>query len=96
MRGILPFVLVFLFICHGNVLSAADMDWQESFDRICAITADSDNLTIEQLSDLITESDDVLLKIKASDDPKKKLYLIRLKKCRNFFIFMRDVKRDTK
>jgi hypothetical protein len=71
------------------------MDWQESFDRICAITADSEKLTIDQLNDLITESEELLLWIEANDIPKKKVYLIRLKKCRNFLAFMRDVKRDS-
>ena len=96
MRGILLFALVFLLMFHSNNLSAADMNWQESFDRICAITADSENLTIDQLNNLITESDELLIKIEAGEIPKKKLYLIRLKKCRNFLAFMRDVKQDTK
>ena len=96
MKGILAFTLVLLLFFYGNILSAADMDWQESFDRICAITADSEKLTIDQLSDLITESEELLLRIESSDILKKKMYLIRLKKCRNFLVFMRDVKQDSK
>ena len=96
MKGILAFTLVFLLFSYGNVSYAGDMDWQESFDRICAITADSEKLTIDQLSDLITESEELLARIETSDIPKKKVYLIRLKKCRNFLAFMRDVKRDSK
>ena len=86
------FTLVFLLMLHGNVFATVEMDWREGFDRVCAITADSENLTIDQLNELITESDDLLVRIKASEDPKKKLYLIRLKKCRNFLAFMRDFK----
>ena len=96
MKGILAFTLVFLLFSYGNASYAADMDWQESFDRICAITADSEKLTIDQLSDLITESEELLAWIKSSDIPKKKVYLIRLKKCRNFLAFMRDVKQVSK
>ncbi len=92
MRIILPFTLAFLLLLHANVCAVAGMDWREGFDRVCTITAESENLTIDQLNELITESDELLIQIKASEDPKKKLYLIRLKKCRNFLIFMRDFK----
>ena len=94
MRTILffTFTLVFLLMLQGNVSATAGMDWREGFDRVCAITAESENLTIDQLNELITESDELLVRIKASEDPKKKLYLIRLKKCRNFLVFMRDFK----
>ena len=86
------FTLALLLMLHGNVFATAGMDWRESFDRVCAISADSENLTIDQLNVLITESDELLVRIKGSEDPKKKLYLIRLKKCRNFLIFMRNFK----
>ena len=96
MRGILLFALVFLVMFNANFSVAVDLEWQDSFDRICAITAESENLTIDQLNDLINESDVLLLKIEADNVPKKKLYLIRLKRCRNFLVFMRDVKQDNK
>jgi hypothetical protein len=86
------FTLAFLLMLYGNVFATAEMDWRQGFDRVCAISAESESLTIDQLNELITESDELLVRIKASEDPKKKLYLIRLKKCRNFLVFMRDFK----
>ena len=95
MKRIFSFTLVFLLIFHSNFLFAGDLGWKESFDRICAISGDSEGLTIVQLEELIVESDELLLRIEASEIPQKKVYLIRLKKCRNFFIFMRDFKRES-
>ena len=94
MKNILTCALVFLLVFSSGYVSAEE-DWQAQFDRICAISGDSENLSIAQLEELIIESEELLSVIEASEVPKKKVYLIRLKKCRNFFIFMRDFKRDS-
>ena len=43
-----------------------------------------------ELSQLISESERLREKIKSSDDPASKVYLFRLGKCRDFFVFMKD------
>ena len=86
--------LFFLFIGSGEFLYASDVAWRDSFDRICAHTADAGKLSREELSGLIVETDELLKVIISSDDPRKKVYLIRLKKCRNFFIFMESIAED--
>ena len=69
---------------------AEEQDWRKEFDRICAMTVEADKLSGQELEVLIGDSDKLLDVIKSKDDFDVKLYLIRLKKCRNFFIFMRD------
>ena len=83
--------LFFWFVGIGAPSYAADGKWRDGFDRICAHTADAGKLSSEELSGLIAESDELLQIIASSDDPEEKIYLIRLKKCRNFFIFMRGI-----
>ncbi len=87
--------LSFLFIWNGSLLCAADDNWRDDFDRICAQTGSAGKLSKEELSSLIAESDGLLKIIKSSDDPEEKIYLIRLKKCRNFFIFMQGIAKSS-
>ena len=83
--------LVFLVVGNGDLLYAGNENWRDDFDRICAHTADAGKLSSEELGRLIVESDELLQIVESSDDPEKKIYLIRLKKCRNFFVFMRGI-----
>jgi len=87
------FILTLLSLLLGsaNLLTAAGDDWRNDFDRICANTANAGKLSSEELSKLVDESDRLLKVIEASNEHDKKVYLIRLKKCRNFLEFMRNV-----
>jgi hypothetical protein len=84
-------LLLFCWQGNGHCLWAADGNWRAGFDRLCARTADADKLSREELGGLIAESDELLEVVAASEDPEAKIYLLRLKKCRNFFMFMRQV-----
>jgi len=83
--------LLYLLICSANLLDAAGDDWRNDFDRICANTANAGKLSGTELGKLIDDSDKLLKVIEASNEHDKKVYLIRLKKCRNFLEFMRNV-----
>jgi hypothetical protein len=72
---------------------AAAGNWKDSFDDICSKTQSSDTLSVKDLSLLIERSDKLMPEIQASDDPSKKIYLQRLKKCRALFEFMIDSKK---
>lgn len=84
--------LLFLFIGNGDHLHAAQDDWHDSFDIICARTADAGELSSKELKKLISDSDKLLKIIESSDDLDKKVYLTRLKKCKNLFVFMIEIK----
>jgi hypothetical protein len=87
---VLPWALLFWFMGNGDFLGAADTNWRAGFDRICARTADAGKLSSEELGRLIVESDELLEIVAASGDPEGKIYLLRLTKCRDFFVFMRQ------
>ena len=65
---------------------------QEEFDTLCVHTQDAESLSLERLQELVAECDQLQKKIEASDDPKKKLLLFRLKKCRDFLAYITELK----
>ena len=73
---------------------ADQRDWRQEFARICSKTGSADQLSGQELDSLINDSEKLLSVIELKDDPDAKLYLIRIKKCRNFFIFMRDATKN--
>lgn len=95
MKTVFIWALSFVFIWSVPLIGAADDNWRDDFDRICAYTANAGKLNREELSGLIAESDQLLEIIESSDDPEEKIYLIRLKKCRNFFIFMKEIAKSS-
>ncbi len=83
-------ILVMLSLMIPSV--ALTSDWKDEVEDICFRTGDADSYSIEELQALIDRSNKLLKKIKASDNRRKKMYIMRLKKCRNFFAFTIDVK----
>jgi len=86
------FVLV-LFSFGIFAAPASASDWRESFDRLCGLTTEAQELTAEELAGLINESDELLTVIAAADSRDKKVFLFRLKKCRSFFAYMYEIKK---
>ncbi len=84
-------VMLLLTLAMFPTPSAAG-NWKDSFNDICSKTQGSDTLSIKELSSLIERSDKLMPEIQASDDPSKKIYLQRLKKCRALFEFMIESK----
>lgn len=75
---------------------AGEGDWRQEYERICAYKVEADQLSVEELTKLIDESDKLMEVIKSKDDYDVKLYLIRLRQCRGFFVFMRGVATNNK
>jgi hypothetical protein len=70
---------------------AVEGDWRQEYDRICAHKVEADQLSVEELTRLIDESDKLMEVIKSKDDYDVKLYIIRLRQCSRFFVYMREV-----
>jgi hypothetical protein len=66
--------------------------WKEDFERLCGYTEEATNLSSDQIKELIYESDNLLKRIQKVDLPEKKVYIFRLKKCRNFFEYILSLK----
>lgn len=94
MQKIILGLILFYCTVSGGIIRAAEDSWRESFDKICIHTANAENLDKEALSKLIAESDTLYKTIESSSDPKRKLYLTRLRQCRNFFVFMQDIPKN--
>lgn len=87
--------LAVMFLLGLAMLStpSAAGNWKDSFDDICSKTHGSDTLSVKELQSLIERSDKLMPEIQASDDPSKKIYLQRLKKCKALFEFMIESKK---
>lgn len=85
-------VLIISFIING--LSYAQ-DWHEEFDSICSKVETGDTLSVEEIRSLIERSEVLLKKIETIDDPSKKVYIFRLKKCKEFFEYLVELKKST-
>lgn len=68
-------------------LAAPAGDWRVEFDDICARVDTADSLSSEELARLISRADDVIRQIDESGDPARKVFMTRLKRCRDFFEF---------
>lgn len=92
MKYLVSALALFLLLAgHGAVGYAADNDWYGNFEKICAQTGNVGELNSEELTRLVTESEALLEVIEASHNSQKRIYLTRLKKCRNLFVFMNDI-----
>src|SRR5512139_1801943 len=72
---------------------AAD-DWKAAFEDICSKVDVSGTLSAKELETLIERADKLMPEIQRSDDPSKKVYLQRLKKCRSLYEFSIDLKKE--
>ncbi len=61
--------------------------WKEEFERICIQTEIATSLTHEQLRKLISDSDELLIRLQQLDEPQAKIYIFRIRNCREFFAY---------
>jgi len=87
--------LFLLFLLAYFPPSVSAQSWIADFDGICAQAEFAESLPTAKLKELIAESDKLLGVIEASNDPRKKVYIFRLKKCRSLFEYIMDL-RETK
>lgn len=63
-------------------------DWKPEFEEVCAKTDISMALTKQELQELITRCDNLEGRIGAEDESVRKVYLRRLKMCRDLFAYV--------
>jgi hypothetical protein len=89
-KAFVPLCLVLLIAFHSGGSSAET--WKESFEAICAQTAEATSLSTEDVRELLQRSEELTRTIEKIDDPHKKVYLFRLNKCRNFFKYILETR----
>lgn len=68
--------------------SLAEEDWKAEFDEVCSKTTDSMELTKTELKKLIERCDRLKPRIELLDESTAKVYLKRLKMCRDLYEFV--------
>lgn len=82
----LGFVACLIVLLTSVALAAGT--WKEEFDRICGQTIEATSLSTEQLRALVKDSEALLVRLEGISDPGKKVYIMRMQKCRSFFAYM--------
>ena len=70
-------------------------NWQENFDHLCGLTDQAETMSVVELRETVKQCDALLAVIDRIDHPQKKIYLFRLRKCRNLFAYMVEVREQT-
>jgi site-specific recombinase XerC len=88
-KMVIGFLAALLFF--ATTVGAA-ATWREDFERLCGTTERADSMSLEELKQVVVEADQLLETIEKDGGEQKKLYLFRLRKCRDFFAYMLSAK----
>ena len=84
-------LIVGIFILSA-LFAYADDGWKAEFDYICGMTDQATGMKPAELNDLLSRCEKLKPLIESSDHPQKKIFIKRLEKCRNLFLYMLEVK----
>jgi hypothetical protein len=78
---------------HASAAAAsAQDDWKKEFEDVCSKTQDAMSFTPEELKILVGRCDALRPRIEKLDETQKKVYLKRLKMCRDLLDFVLETK----
>jgi hypothetical protein len=66
----------------------AQEDWKAEFDDICSKTVDAMSLPKEEIKSLVQRCDALKPRIEKLEESAAKVYLKRLKMCKDLFVFV--------
>lgn len=78
----------------GEAVAAAEGDWRQEFEEVCSMTQDAMALSIDELDSLVKRCDKLKGQIEKLDESTRKVYLRRLRLCRDLYLFALDSKRQ--
>ena len=87
-------IFSFVSMLTLSTLAYSADNWKEPFDEVCGQVMGAESMNEKDLSAMIQKADKILPQIQASDDPGKKVYLNRLKKCRAVYEFILESKKS--
>ena len=70
--------------------------WQKELDEVCSKTQDAMTLSAEELTVLIQRCDALMPKLAKLDETRKKVYMGRLRMCRELYSYALDSKKNEK
>lgn len=87
-----PGFLVLMFAaCQAGLASASDLPWVDEFHELCGQTHLATALTDGELRARLARCDRLAATITNGNHPGEKVYLFRLKKCKDFYQYLIDV-----
>jgi hypothetical protein len=84
----LPFVSAGPGMSGPAGVAHAQDGWKAEFEAVCARTQDTDSLTSEELKNLVDRCDKLKPRIEKLDETQRKVYLKRLRMCRDLLVFV--------
>jgi hypothetical protein len=91
---LLPIVVLLLFACALEPQHAwPEVPFKNEFDNICSRTMDAATLSVQELETLITLCDKLQPVIEKAGEPENKIYLKRLRMCKDLFVYVLEVKK---
>lgn len=88
--------IAFVIFLLSMLYTYADDEWRVEFNNLCGKTEEAMTMKSDELKNLVSRCDKLKPIIETSDHPQKKIFLKRLEKCRDLFIYMLDVKSQEK
>ncbi len=70
----------------------AQEDWKTEFETICARTQEAAGMGTDELKNLVERCDKLKPSIEKLDETQRKVYLRRLKMCRDLYAFVLETK----
>lgn len=87
--AILPMLgLVVALLAAGLAGAQEPTDWRVEFEAVCGTTDTSMSLTSDELTNLIARCDTLAERIGAEEETVRRVYLRRLKMCRDLLAFI--------
>ncbi len=71
---------------------AQENTWKTEFESICARTQDAVGMSSDELKNFVDRCDRLRPQIEKLDETQKKVYLKRLKMCRDLYAFVLETK----
>ncbi|HZZ85242.1 MAG TPA: hypothetical protein VFE30_11945 [Anaeromyxobacteraceae bacterium] len=72
--------------------ASAARDWRAEFEAVCSKTQDAMTLSPEELSSLVARCDALKPRLEALDESGRKVWLERLRRCRDLYQFVLEAK----
>lgn len=70
----------------------AEENWKDSFNEICGKVQGAESMSNQEIKAMMDRADKLVPMIKSSNEPGKKVFLLRLKRCRGVYEFMLDTR----
>lgn len=74
----------------------ADEAWKAEFEDVCGKTADAASFSADELKQLVERCDKLQPQIAALEESPRKVYLKRLKMCRDLYAYVLETKQPEK